>query len=783
MRKLLTLCTLLCLCVFANVAKADVIEVPLDGTEVSYGTGTNCFSFTIPSTDGTLTIVSGDLDYLYIDEACTEGVVDGTYKSGYPASYIYSNLTPGTTYYGSFYALEAGTISATYEATGGDETQVELTLLYPTADDGVVNGKLEAASLVDGETSIKVGVNVYDENYVLNLVFGEGDNYLTMATLTSADFTSDGEGGYYTWTCGYDYSLTTGSEYPVVATLKSSQQNGTVLATATILTYVGTSESTVSNVTLVSSDPKAETDGETITVGEDGGTITLTFSDYVKVDEVLSFINTYQEWGNNTAIESATAASDTDEDGCATIWTITVDATTLEALESDGMMLAVYVTDHNGKLYEGNGYCTLTYYYTIGEGNDDNGESTLITLVSPESEITSASIAADEEVVVNSNVNGYMTLAIYDVASSDTIYTGYFQDVEQTSEGYQYTWSCPIDVTLYKGHSYAFAVTLSEAQGADVLGSEVLITYTGTTEEEENSTVVLESVTPDENVAWAEAVDKEVVVTFSGLVKVEEAFINGGQLYGSLSLDSKATGDDTTNGYSSEWTITVDEVYLELFNGSSIQIFVTAVDQEGNTVLDNDGNDIVISYQVGIDDGNYDGYTFDPENGSTVSSLSAINVGYTLEYDEDENIIGGGIGLSYNGGSIQIYDATNNLRATITADDCEENWGSDDWSDPAYYVCTSITISFDEITDPGVYTVIIPAGFFVLGSEQFAQSSGQVTLKYTVNPTTAINAISTAVSEGAEVYNLSGQRIGSAKNGAVNIIKFADGTVKKVLVK
>ncbi|MCD8202721.1 MAG: leucine-rich repeat domain-containing protein, partial [Prevotella sp.] len=399
-----------------------------------------------------------------------------------------------------------------------------------------------------------------------------------------------------------------------------------------------------------------------------------------------------------------------------------------------------------------NNFANITgVYYTSVADN-------AITLKAPaeSSEISCDSIAAGDEIIIIADGSGEMTVTVYDTESSDILYNGDIENINTISaSSYKYTWTCPSDITFYNSHSYALDIALSDG------GSATIITYNGTTDN-----IVLESYTPDEDTAWTEAEDKDIVLTFSGLVKVEEASLNG-----QTSLESNATGEDTTDdGYSSEWTITVSADDVEAYNGSSISISVTTVNQNGNTVYDKDGNDILLSYQIGIDDGVYEGYTFDPEDSTTVGSLSSITVGYTLEYDEEENITGGGLGLSYNNSVIEIYDSSDNVVATITDDECEEIYGSDDDSDPAYYVCTNVVISFDEIKTDGVYTVVIPAGFFNLISGDTSKSSGQITLTYTVDSTTTgINALN-AASNDDRIYNLSGQRVNNMNRRGIYIV-------------
>ncbi len=380
MKKLFTLCTLLCVCLFANTAKADVIEVPIyengetgDGVSYEGDFGTHYYSYTIPEYAGTLTIASEQsVDYLYTNSDCTDGEIEGVNLGGSPKSSVqYTGLTPGATYYSKFsFLMNSGSIIATYVADSdeGDEKTVTLTLISPT-EEKLTDGVMETDSLREGfqiivKPSEYVG-NTYDENgnvtaygYILHLQIGEGENNVT----SNSDVDYDESQEAYVWTINYTQALYTGVEYPVIATLTNGHSSD-VLASGTLFTLIGKSESNISSVTLVSSDPLANTnDDVAITVSEGVGMINLTFSAPVMIDEDESFISMGTET-DPLSITSITATGDVNN-GYSTTWTIGISESILETLEGN-MTLSVYVTDQEGKLFDGIGYCTLTYYYTI----------------------------------------------------------------------------------------------------------------------------------------------------------------------------------------------------------------------------------------------------------------------------------------------------------------------------------------------------------------------------------------------------------------------------------
>ncbi|MCD8306261.1 MAG: leucine-rich repeat domain-containing protein, partial [Prevotella sp.] len=258
-------------------------------SNTSLSTKTNYYMTYTPDADGTLSIISNNDVVVYAD-AEGQDEVTGTWE-GTTVSYV---LTGGTTYYVVF---TSGMLEGTVAYSGAWYVEMDTSVSYDfsvvsvTAADGTdltsnitAEGKLDLAVLEDGMQMVINCTNA--SGYYLDIVFGTvgTEQYLTE---TSDRLTAD-ENGNFTWTGGWDYSLVEGYTYPVVCTLYDAQHQGNVVAQATVLTLVGTSESTVSDVTLVSSDP-AYNSSEDIEVpeGEDL-TVTLTFSDYVNISAEIS---------------------------------------------------------------------------------------------------------------------------------------------------------------------------------------------------------------------------------------------------------------------------------------------------------------------------------------------------------------------------------------------------------------------------------------------------------------------------------------------------------------
>ncbi len=160
--------------------------------------------------------------------------------------------------------------------------------------------------------------------------------------------------------------------------------------------------------------------------------------------------------------------------------------------------------------------------------------------------------------------------------------------------------------------------------------------------------------------------------------------------------------------------------------------------------------------------------TSNPESGSTLSELSSFTVCGNVEgmelYDSSTRleVVKDGETVAYADyvGVAENAEGFNEVSFAINNEDGE-----------------AITL-----TDVGEYTIEIPAEYIKAGDDMAYNNA--VTLTYIISESTGINSINAALSEGInEIYNLSGQRIQGMQNGKVNIVKFSDGTTKKIILK
>ncbi len=93
---------------------------------------------------------------------------------------------------------------------------------------------------------------------------------------------------------------------------------------------------------------------------------------------------------------------------------------------------------------------------------------------------------------------------------------------------------------------------------------------------------------------------------------------------------------------------------------------------------------------------------------------------------------------------------------------------------------TEVVITFTPtISDPGTYYVHVPAGYFQVGQ----QVNTEFTLTYYVTGvTTGISGFSITDDNVEGIYSTGGQKLNQTQRG-VNIIRFSDGSVKKLYVK
>ncbi len=165
----------------------------------------------------------------------------------------------------------------------------------------------------------------------------------------------------------------------------------------------------------------------------------------------------------------------------------------------------------------------------------------------------------------------------------------------------------------------------------------------------------------------------------------------------------------------------------------------------------NDGNAaITVSYTIDGAATPDEDYVFNPANGSTLESLSTIQINYKSD-----------IAPSWNGQAYIVNAAGENVAVAEPESILPESW-----DDPIYVVVTFKDITTKEavtITEDGTYTLTFPAGYFLLGASGI--DSEEIVLTYIIATASGVADI-LAGENHYEVYNVAGVRVLTTDNAA-----------------
>ena len=234
----------------------------------------------------------------------------------------------------------------------------------------------------------------------------------------------------------------------------------------------------------------------------------------------------------------------------------------------------------------------------------------------------------------------------------------------------------------------------------------------------------------------------EVTVTFSEPVTIESA----SAAYGTNSRAAITEENITVDGNNVKFVLPA-----EALDGVSVSLIVKAVNAEGAPVTygeDAEEGQMILTYQVNP---SVMELTFDPENGSTVQSLTDILV----TADEE-------LGMGFTEMKAIVKDATGAQVTTATG-----GWTSFEGQDLPFEIENQGYIVLDNaITESGTYTIEVPAGMFT--SSDQTVSTKAYTLTYTVDPTVGVENVEAVAAESdVEVYNLDGALVASGKYSEV----------------
>lgn len=277
-------------------------------------------------------------------------------------------------------------------------------------------------------------------------------------------------------------------------------------------------------------------------------------------------------------------------------------------------------------------------------------------------------------------------------------------------------------IELLKGHKYEVRFTAWESEmdknyGASPLGAAKVYWY-GLCEPFTFSDIkfVGANPAPSENF-FLSPEQNSVILTFDGGVTLDSAstFINTG-----MGTTSAFESIETVNGgyefdgktYNNEWKLTVSASWLKSWD-SNVMMSIKAYDENGKIVEGNTGHEegshILLDYQT---ENEYRDFVLSPAAGTEAEELSRFTASFEA-----------GIGLSYSGAKayLQGMDRTVYSLTASTPEGDQTTTNTEVYLDLA-----------EPITKPGIYTLIVEPGYFILGTEITFWKSKGVEVNYYV---------------------------------------------------
>ena len=363
-------------------------------------------------------------------------------------------------------------------------------------------------------------------------------------------------------------------------------------------------------------------------------------------------------------------------------------------------------------------------------------------------------LEAGGQILVNTNMNdqiGYMMYQIRDL-NPDTPDAAIIKSMALLSKGEDGIFAAEIYGAGYKlmlGHTYRLEVTAYASEDDYNYGNEPLgkdyVAFMGATPPYVYSSVSLVSIDPANETELTQAGETTFTLEFDGMVSIEASTSYVVYGMGETLPFKSIEAVDRADGMSNIWKLTVDANTLQSV-GNTLTLCVVATDYNFRRVQGNEGEDenTYFRFTYPLNFANFE-VTISPESGTEVESLHQ----FTVSCSE-------GIGDAYSGQEIVLYNrgqftvaATVKDIEQIIPEDQMDNWD---------YVVTSLRLTLDkEVTEPGSYTLDIPAGMFNLGT-QFNQSRSQaMAANYVINGGGSGDAVNVQATpaDGSKVEELS----------------------------
>lgn len=318
---------------------------------------------------------------------------------------------------------------------------------------------------------------------------------------------------------------------------------------------------------------------------------------------------------------------------------------------------------------------------------------------------------------------------------------------EETSE-----WESEIyglnNTKTYLGHTYVVNVNAYETRADfdryhnDPVGT-ASFTFNGSSEPYVYSDVNLASISPEDfNITSAK--DFRIVAKFDGLVKVIEGVtcIAGGAASDDAPFTLTPTDPDE-EGYSDEWTLTLEDYLLAQQTSQQITVNIAAEDQDGHRVQGNyrKEENSLFQYTFNLSYQGAELSLVSPEE--TVDSLKefvvecekALNIS---GYVADSEVVVYGNRKSFGFASIEpvyakeiqeVIDYMNNHSVQETI----EKFGNDRYLEAMDTPATQMKLTLKEtIIEPGEYTLHIPADYFCAGEQFDSENTKEFNASFTI---------------------------------------------------
>lgn len=305
----------------------------------------------------------------------------------------------------------------------------------------------------------------------------------------------------------------------------------------------------------------------------------------------------------------------------------------------------------------------------------------------------------------------------------------------------------------YLGHTYMVKVNAYETRADfdryhnDPVGT-ASFTFNGSSEPYAYSDVKLASISP-EDFNITDAKDFRIVAKFDGLVKVIEGVtcIAGGAASADAPFTLTPTDPDE-EGYSDEWTLTLTDALLAEQTSQQITVNIAAEDQDGHRVQGNyrKEENSLFQYTFTLSYQGAELSLVSPEE--TVDSLKEFVVECEKPlnisgYVADSEVVVYGNRKSFAFASIEpvyakeiqeVIDYMNNHSVQETI----EKFGNDRYFQAMNTPATQMKLTLKEtITEPGEYTLHIPADYFCAGEQFDSENTKEFNASFTIEEVVA----------------------------------------------